>query len=327
TPIISSSPHLMNTRRRLGDYNLSLLPQSGVRLRLGYSRNINQGPSFTTIHQGTEQLLFQDWTTTTNTYRLGVDFRLFPRTNISYDQIWNDYKGDTGATDQNQLFALSNGQVVDLGVSLNAGANQPCPNTFSGPPLGAVNPACSAYYSYLRHARVRTNSPTEQFSLQSTYWKSLDLSGRVSYTGGDANLFDYNQTLSGRESRTNLRNESTIGSVFGRRVMSTADFGATWHITDRWSFLDSFHFSSFHNPAEFDASDCSFFSPNLITGARVFTPLSTLALNCAAPSDSTAGTPVHSASSGPDLSIKVNSNFLKQDEKTDLAELEYQFSS
>src|SRR5215467_9157531 len=158
TPIISSSPHLMNTRRRLGDYNLSLLPQSGVRLRLGYSRNINQGPSFTTIHQGTEQLLFQDWTTTTNTYRLGVDFRLFPRTNISYDQIWNDYKGDTGATDQNQLFALSNGQVVDLGVSLNAGANQPCPNTFIGLPAGDVNPTCSAYFDFFRHARIRTSA-------------------------------------------------------------------------------------------------------------------------------------------------------------------------
>lgn len=327
TPIISSSPHLMNTRRRLGDYNFLLLPQSTVRFRIGYSRNINEGPSFTTMHQGTEQLLFQDWKTTVNTYRLGVDFRLFLRTNISYDQIWNDYKGDTGATEQNQLFALSNGQVVDLGVSLNAGANQPCGNTFGGPPLGAVNPACSAYFSYLRHARVRTNSPTEQFSLQSTYFKSLDLSGRVSYTGGDANLFDYNQTFSGRESRTNLRNDSTTGSVFGRRVMSTADFGATWHITDRWSFLDSFHFSNFHYPAEFAASDCSFFSPNLLSGARVFTPVSTVPLNCAAPSDSTAGTPVHSASSGPDLSIEVNSNFLKQDEKTNLAELEYQFSS
>ena len=89
--------------------------------------------SFTTIHQGTEQLLLQDWKTTTNTYRLGVDFRLLPRTNISYDQIWNYYKGDSGTTDQNQIFALSNGQLVDLGVSFNAGANQPCATTFRRP--------------------------------------------------------------------------------------------------------------------------------------------------------------------------------------------------
>lgn len=331
TPVVSTSPHLLNTRRKLGDYNLLLRPDSNIRFRLGYARNINEGPSFTTIHQGTEQLLFQDWKTTVNTYRLGADFRLLPRTNISYDEIWNYYKGDTGATDNNQLFALSNGQLVDLGVSFNAGANQPCANTFGGPPAGAVNPACSAYFSYLRHARTRTDAPTEQISMQSNYWKSLDLSARFGYTGGDANVFGYDQNLFGREARTNLRNDLTTGSVSGRRVMATADFGATWHITDRLSFLDSFHFSNFHYPLEFDASDCSFFSANLLTPARVFTPGATMPLNCVAPSDGvpvTATSPItHTASSGPDISIALNSNFLKQDEKTNLAEFEYQFSS
>lgn len=327
TPVITESPHLLNTRRKLGDYSLMLLPQSRIRFRLGYSRNTNDGPSFTTIHQGTEQLLLQDWKTTTNTYRLGVDFRLLPRTNISYDQIWNYYKGDNGTTDQNQIFALSNGQLVDLGVSFNAGANQPCATTFVGPPPGDVSPVCSAYFDYLRHARTRTNSPTEQISMQSNYWKSVDLSGRFSYTGGDANMFDYAQILAGREARTNLRNDATTGSVFGRRVLASSDFGATWHITERWSFIDSFHFSNFHYPMEFDSSDCSFFSPNLLTGAQIYTPLSTVPVNCVGPSDGTAGTPVHSTSSGPDISVAANSNFLKQDEKTNLAEIEYQFSS
>jgi hypothetical protein len=327
TPLISASPHNLNTRRKLGDYNLLLLPQSRIRLRLGYARNIHEGPAFTTIHQGTEQLLLQNWKATVNTYRVGADWRFLPRTSASYDQIWNDYKGDTGAADQNQLFALSNGQPVDLGVSFNAGANQPCGATFNGPPAGAVNAACSAYFSYLRNARSRTHTPTEQVSMQSNYWKDLDLSARLSYTGGDARVFGYQQSLAGRESRTNLRNDSTVGSVLGRRVMATADFGATWHITSRWSFLDSLHFSNFHYPMEFDSSDCSFFSPNLLTSARIFTPLSTAPVNCAAPSDGLAGTPVHAASSGPDISIALNSNFLKQDEKTNLAEVEYRFSS
>lgn len=327
TPVITASPHLMNTRRKLGDYSLLLRPQSAIRFRLGYSRSTNEGPTFSTIHQGTEQLLLQDWKTTANTYRLGVDFRVLPRTNISYDQIWNYYKGDTGATDQNQLFSLSNGQLVDLGVSFNAGANQPCANTFAGPPPGDVNPTCSAYFNFLRHARTRTNSPTEQLSMQSNYWKSLDLSARYSYTGGDANMFDYMQSLAGRESRTNLRNDLLTGNAFGRRVIASADLGATWRISDRWSFLDSFHFSNFHYPMQFDPSECSFFSPNLVTPARVFTPLSPVPLDCGAPADAVAGTPVHSASSGPDLSMAANSNFLKQDEKTNLAEIDYQFSS
>ncbi len=327
SPVITQSPHLMNTRRKLGDYSLLLLPQSKIRFRLGFARNTNDGPTFTTIHQGTEQLLLQDWKTTTNTYRLGVDFRLLPRTSISYDQIWNYYKGDNGATDQNQSFVLSNGQLVDLGVSFNAGANQPCGNTFGGPPPGDVNPVCSAYFDYSRHARTRTNSPTEQLSLQSNYWKAVDLSGRFSYTGGDARMFDNAQVLAGRESRTNLRNDSTGGSAFGRRMLASADFGLTWHVTSHWSFIDSFHFSNFRYPMQFDSSDCSFFSPSLLAGARIFTPLSAVPLNCAAPVDGTAGTPVHAAGSGPDISVAADSNFLKQDEKTNLAEIEYQFSS
>ena len=329
TPIISNSPHLMNTRRKLGDYSLLLLPQSRVRFRLGYARNINEGPALSTIHQGTEQLLLQDWKTTVNTYRFGVDFRVLPRTNFSYDQILNYYKGDTGATDPFAQFALSNGQFVDIGVSLNAGANQPCATTFSaaGQPAGAVNPACSAYFDFFRHARVRTSGPTEQFSLQSNYWKPLDLSARISYTGGDANMFGYNQSFDGRESRTNLRNDLISGNAFGRRVAATADFGATWHITDRFSFLDSFHFSNWHYPMEFDNTECSFFSGNLLTSARVFTPTSTMPLTCTGPADGVAGTPTHSASSAADLSVIQNSNLLKQEERTNLSEFQYQFSS
>src|SRR5215472_281549 len=119
TSIIATSPHLFNTRRKWGDYSLLLLPDSKVRFRAGYSRDIAQGPGFTTIHQGTEQYLFDDYKTTVNTYRVGVDLRLLPRTNISYDQIFTYYKGDTGTSDLNQHLNLSNGTPVDLGVSFN----------------------------------------------------------------------------------------------------------------------------------------------------------------------------------------------------------------
>src|ERR1700719_194672 len=107
--VLGNSPHLFNTRRRMSDYNLLLLPQSRVRFRVGYSRNVNDGPSFSTIHQGTEQLLFQENKDTVNAYRVGIDFKFLPRTNISYDEILTYYKGDTGQTDNNQTFLLGNG--------------------------------------------------------------------------------------------------------------------------------------------------------------------------------------------------------------------------
>src|SRR6266567_5005901 len=137
--VLTMSPHLFNTRRKLGDYSLLVLPDSKVRFRAGYSRNIVEGPVFSSIHEGTEQALFENYKTTINTYRIGVDFRLLPRTNFGYDQVWNYYKGDAGSTDpfQNPLFKLANGSAVDLGWSFNAGANQPCGNTFGGTPAGS----------------------------------------------------------------------------------------------------------------------------------------------------------------------------------------------
>ncbi len=323
--VLAFSPHMMNTRRKMGNYNLIIRPESKVRFRMGYTHNINEGPAFTTIHQGTEQFLLQDVRTTVDAYRLGIDIKIFPRTNLSYDQIWNYYKGDTGISDFAQPFPVSPTLNVDLGVSFNAGASQPCGGTFLA--SGFANPTCSAYTNgYLDHGRARTHTPTEQLTIQSNYWKNLDLTGRISYSSGDTNVFDYNQTIAGRESRTNLSNQFNTGPVQGRRVAAVADFGATWHITDKLSFNDTFHYANWHNPAEFDLSSCSFFSPNLNTNANFFTPTAPVPLTCAPPVGSLAGIVTHNASSAPDLSMVIDSNFLKQDEKTNLAEIDYHFS-
>src|SRR5580693_5997150 len=323
--IINFSPHNMNTRRKMGNYNLIIRPESAVRFRMGYSSNINEGPGFTTIHQGTEQFLLADVKTTVNTYRLGIDIKVLPRTNISYDQIWTYYKGDTGITDYAQPFPVSPILNVDLGVAFNASASQPCGGTFLA--SGFVNPTCSAYFNgYLDHGRTRTNTPTEQLTIQSNYWQNLDLTGRISYSSGDTSVSGYDQTIFGRESRTNLRNQVNTGPVSGRRVAAVADFGATWHITDKLSFNDTFHYSNWHNPAEFDASSCSFFSPNLNTNANLFTPTAPVPLTCTPPVGVAPGIVAHNSSSAPDLSIVVDSNFLKQEEKTNLAEFDYRFS-
>jgi hypothetical protein len=175
-------------------------------------------------------------------------------------------------------------------------------------------------------ARTRTKTPTEQLNIQSNFWPDFDLSARVSYSSGDATVAGYDQTLFGLESRSNLRNHSTTGPAFGRRVAASADFGATWHITNKLSFQDSFHYSNWHNPMEFDASTCSFFSPNLLTNANSFTPSSPVPLTCVPPANVAPGSVAHNPSSAPDLAIVVNSNFLKQDEKSNLSQLDYRFS-
>jgi hypothetical protein len=327
--VIGFSPHLFSTRRKLGDYSLLLLPESKIRFRVGFARNIVEGPGFSTIHEGTEQALFENYKSTVNTYRVGVDYRVLLRTNISYDQVWSYYKGDTGATDPflNPVFRLPNGATVDPGVSLNAGASQPCGGTFLA--TGFLSPACNAGFSYLNSRRTRTNTPTEQISMQSNYWKAWELSARFSYSGGDTDVFGYNENFFGRVSRNNVRNDGFTGPVNGRRVAASVDFGATWQMTDRLSFIDSFHFLNWHNPVQFLSSECAFFSPNLLTPANVYTTTAALPLACSPPPGANTApgvVPVHIASSGPDISLLNVSRFFKQDEKTNLSEFEYQVS-
>jgi hypothetical protein len=326
TTIIGISPHDMNTRRKLGDYSLTLLPTSRVHFRFGYDRNINQGPAFTTLHQGTEQFLLADSKATVNTYRMGVDFRFIPRTNISYDEVWNYFKDDVGTIDPNAQFPVGGGfPLVDLGVSFNPSANTPCAATFQA--SGLVNPACSGYYTYLQTSRSRTNAKTEQISLESDYWKNFEFSGKFSYTGADLRDNGYLLHFAGLESRTDLGNDSTSGPIFGRHVAAYADLGATWHITNQLSVLDAFHFDNFHNPIEFDSSTCSFFTNRLNVPITAFATTATPPVTCTPP----AGTPVvasvtHSSSSAADASLIANSSLLKVDEKTNLLEADWQFN-
>ena len=48
------SPHSLYLVRRMQDYDLTLLPQSRVRFRLGYSRDVNEGPSLSSFAGTTE---------------------------------------------------------------------------------------------------------------------------------------------------------------------------------------------------------------------------------------------------------------------------------
>ena len=156
----------------MSDIDLTLLPLR-VSVRLGYSRNNMTGPSYSTFN-GTEALVYQPWNTTLNSYRLGVDWKVLPRTVLSYDQILNYYKGDTNwQLSPFEQVLLPNGSPVDLGISFNTVANQPC-----AVPAGSTsivdsngvltNLSCNSYQAYSRFQRVRTHTPTERVSFRTT---------------------------------------------------------------------------------------------------------------------------------------------------------------
>ena len=147
---VLQSPHEFVMTRRMSDVNLSLLPLGKVRFRLGWSRVVNEGNSFTTFHQGTEALLLQPTLNTTDSYNFGASVRLIPRTSINYDQFYTYYKGDTtagllpsglGSVFGLPGFTLAGGIPVNLGIAFNTPAGQPCATPVLG--TGFANPACN----------------------------------------------------------------------------------------------------------------------------------------------------------------------------------------
>src|ERR1700690_333125 len=77
---LATSPNALDIVRRMQDYNLTLLPQSRLRFRLGYSRNVSEGPGFESYDSGVLPLFTTAYRTTENAYRGGVDFRFLPKT-------------------------------------------------------------------------------------------------------------------------------------------------------------------------------------------------------------------------------------------------------
>ena len=95
----NNSLHDLDLVRRMQDYDLTLLPQSAVRIRLGYSRNRDEGPSLFTTDGGTISAFNQANSYTTNSYRVGIDVHVLPRTTLSYDQFLSYYQQNNVITD------------------------------------------------------------------------------------------------------------------------------------------------------------------------------------------------------------------------------------
>ncbi len=329
------SPHRMNLVRRMSDYNLIIAPQSPLRFRLGYSRNVSEGPSFSSIHTGTDALLFQPWKTTVNAYQIGVDLKFIPRTNISYDQFFNYYKGDTAWNLAGTPFLLQTPPPgpavtpvpVDLGLPFNAapGANQPCGTPFNAPPrAGTANPGCNGYLSYLRSGHVRTSFPTEQFSIQSNYFRNVDFSARFSYSGGDNNVFAFREDFAGLVTRTRQRAFGATGPASGRRVTASADAGITIHVSEKFRITDTFRFNNFRIPGVLAYTQSSLFGTSMLVAPNTFTPGPAPPPSC--PTVTSPGCPQHNTSSPPDVFTQLSSLFLKQDVKVNTFELDYDFT-
>ena len=279
---ILNSPHEFATTRRMSEFDLTLLPQSRVSFRLGYSHNNMTGPSYNSIHEGTEASLLQDWNTTMNSYRLGVDFRIAPRTVLSYDQFLDYYKGDTDY----QLNPINEALVpttpvssVSLGLSIDTVNKEPCavvPPATSLVVNGTLtNVTCSAYFSYSRNQRIRTSTPTERVSLRSNYFQRVDLVASFSYSSATSST-PLDESFDGLITRTATRAFFGTGEADANRISDVFDLGATVHLTTHLRLIEKFYFWAYRIPQkgnfnEVD-SDCPTTTPP--TPCTLLTPLS-----------------------------------------------------
>lgn len=314
---ILTTPHEFLTERRMTDTKLSLFPISPIRFTLDWSRVVQEGDSFSTTHQGTEGLVFQPTLNTSDTYTFGVSLRFIPRTSINYDQFYTYYKGDTtgqlASPSQEGVFGipsftLSNGIPVSGGVAWNTPAGQPCATPVIG---GFFNPSCNAFTSYSRFGRNRNDFPTEQISIQSNYFRHLDLSARFSYSDAEADTPDLGESFGGLISRSNIVNFNTVGSAIAKRISASGDFGATLRITEKLRLVDTFRYYNFRIPGSWNQTTTDVFALNMLTCPPPFTG---------------AGCLLHTASTGPDVTNDLVSQFLAQEDLVNTVETEYDFT-
>jgi hypothetical protein len=306
---VNQSPHGYYTARHMGDADLVLFPLSPVNIRLGYSHNGVSGPSFSSYHQGTEASLFQPWSTTTNSWRLGATLKTANhKTALSFDQFLQYFKNDTNYfLAPFAVFLLPNGLPASLGLSWNTAGGSPCGTPLAGT---VANPKCNGYLNYSRVQKLRTTSPTSKLTLISRALPQLDFAGTVSYAWSTSGtpLFEF---FTGRESRTNLRQFNDGGSpARASSITTTVEAGATYNLTGKLRLVDNFRFNNYRIPGNFLFSEFDYFASSML-------------LNPAIPSP---GTAPHTSSSGADVFNDFYQRFLGQDEKVNEFDVEYDVS-
>ena len=331
TPI-TNSPHALYLTRRMQDYDLTLLPQSRVRFRAGYSRDFNGGPAFTSYHGSADGVFDNSYRATTNAYRFGVDYTGLPKTTISFDELLTYTKLDNSITDRNFNFQLASGTPVDLG--LNFVGTTPCAKPVTN---GATNPPtvtsnCNGYISYVQMQNPRSSFPTERLSFQSGYVRNLSMSGSVSYSSGTNTILDLNEILNGWSSRTFNRGNTTAGPAQAKRIAAQASWAGEYRITDKLYVSDEFLYDNWRIPGTWTELLTNIFpaAPQATTlglalVASTVSP-ATFAATCPASPYNQAGCPEHSSSSLADLENELHSEFFGQNLKSNLIELKYDFS-
>jgi len=344
----TNSPHAQDLVRRMQDYDLTLLPQSRVRFRLGFSHYRDEGPGFFTTDSGTMPDFPENYSYTTNAYHAGVDIRLLPRTTISYDQFLNYFKQDNTslesptATPGAYGYQLANGTPVDLGIvwsNLTPAEALPCaaPIAVATTTPPTANPVCNGFLSYSQVGSPRNYMPTEKLSFTSNYFKKLETTGSFGYSSSDNVIPNFDENINGFTTRTATRDSTTSGPATTKRVSVNADGSAVYAVTDKSRVEDFFNYDNWRIPGMWATFETNLFAAagsgltGLATPISAFNQVSpatatTFAALCPTAPYNQVTCPLHTTSSGADVTNELTSQFLAQKMITNTFELAYDFT-
>jgi hypothetical protein len=201
--------HLENTAQRWQDQDLVLFPQSKIRVKLGYSRNVEDGPALTTTNlfdneRGNVFTLFSNVKREYNAYRIGADLD-FWGFKLSFLRRWEFYKEDTPYTL----------------APVDPGLNPPGPTTLT---------------SYYRSSPIHGETPGWLVHL-STEKRKFAVNGRFAYTGGDHNFIQNESAIGTGLAGTENRLIITYGDA--KRPITSADLNISLFLTDKLTITNN----------------------------------------------------------------------------------------
>ncbi len=307
---ILNSPHSFYDRQNLYNYDLVILPMHRISFRMDYNRNRITGPSFSSVHQGTESLNNENWDSTLNGYRFGADFRVNKKTTLSYTQLLQYYDGGQNySLNTFNSWPLSNGQQVTFGLPwFNSGSPCSAPQT-----NGIANPVCNGYFNYGLYQHVNTSIPTEQVNLKSSSLKWLDFNGQYEYSHASSST-PLRETFFGLISRSNTLGYDTAGSSSTSRWnSSSADVSATVHLSDNLRLVETFRFRNFSVAGTFLDQETAYFNAASLGAGSLLNPIATFPPTVL----------THGSSSAADITNEININMIGQ--KTYQNDLQVQY--
>jgi hypothetical protein len=208
--------HISNTSHKLGDFDLTLLPQNErIKFHLGYSMDRRHGSSLATYDYARDEFpVLAPVRSETNDYRFGVDAKVSVF-DLSFQQGFRYFKEDT---------------TYEIEVP-NAGNN---PTNFS-----ALN-------TFHRDIPTRGRIPHTRFSAHTLLAKKVDITGRIIYQSATSRYTLF-ETITGKDSSNNnvLLDEFTVTGN-AKRPNTIADLGVTVLATDRLRISDTVRVNTFH---------------------------------------------------------------------------------